>query len=195
MFVIEKTYISPQSLYEDSFKLAAQIFESGFRPNYIVGVWRGGTPVGIVVQELLEYCGVESDHIAIRTSSYDGIGKRSDNVRVHGLGYIVDKINAEDSLLIVDDIYDSGLSVQAVLRELKARCRKNTPNDVRVATLYYKPKNNKTDSQPDFYVHESEEWLVFPHEILGLSHDEIQENKAGLGSMMEKLREWSPAQD
>ncbi|NHO88723.1 hypoxanthine phosphoribosyltransferase [Pseudoteredinibacter isoporae] len=192
---MEKTYISPQSLYEDSFKLAAQIFESGFRPNYIVGVWRGGTPVGIVVQELLEYCGVESDHIAIRTSSYDGIGKRSDNVRVHGLGYIVDKINAEDSLLIVDDIYDSGLSVQAVLRELKARCRKNTPADVRVATLYYKPKNNKTDSQPDFYVHESEEWLVFPHEILGLNHDEIQENKAGLGSMMDKLREWAPAQD
>lgn len=193
--MIEKTYISPQSLYEDSFKLAAQIFESGFRPNYIVGVWRGGTPVGIVVQELLEYCGVESDHIAIRTSSYDGIGKRSDNVRVHGLGYIVDKINAEDSLLIVDDIYDSGLSVQAVLRELKARCRKNTPEDVRVATLYYKPKNNKTDSQPDFYVHESEEWLVFPHEILGLTHDEIQESKPGLGSLMDRLKEWAPAED
>ncbi len=190
--VIEKTYISPQSLYEDSFKLAAQIFESDFRPNYIVGVWRGGTPVGIVVQELLEFCGVESDHIAIRTSSYDGIGKRSDNVRVHGLGYIVDKINSDDRLLIVDDIYDSGLSVQAVLRELKARCRKNTPEDVRVATLYYKPKNNKTDSQPDFYVHESEEWLVFPHEILGLSHEEITNSKPELAGLLGKVNEWAP---
>jgi len=190
--VIEKTYISPQSLYEDSFKLAAQIFESDFRPNYIVGVWRGGTPVGIVVQELLEFCGVESDHIAIRTSSYDGIGKRSDNVRVHGLGYIVDKINSDDRLLIVDDIYDSGLSVQAVLRELKARCRKNTPEDVRVATLYYKPKNNKTDSQPDFYVHESEEWLVFPHEILGLSHEEIANSKPELAGLLDKVKEWAP---
>lgn len=190
--MIEKTYISPQSLYEDSFKLAAQIFESDFRPNYIVGVWRGGTPVGIVVQELLEFCGVESDHIAIRTSSYDGIGKRSDNVRVHGLGYIVDKINADDRLLIVDDIYDSGLSVQAVLRELKARCRKNTPEDVRVATLYYKPKNNKTDSQPDFYVHESEEWLVFPHEILGLSYDEITQSKPELAGLLDKVKDWAP---
>ncbi|WP_363323477.1 phosphoribosyltransferase family protein [uncultured Pseudoteredinibacter sp.] len=190
--MIEKTYISPQSLYEDSFKLAAQIFESDFRPNYIVGVWRGGTPVGIVVQELLEFCGVESDHIAIRTSSYDGIGKRSDNVRVHGLGYIVDKINSDDRLLIVDDIYDSGLSVQAVLRELKARCRKNTPEDVRVATLYYKPKNNKTDSQPDFYVHESEEWLVFPHEILGLSHEEITNSKPELAGLLGKVNEWAP---
>nr|WP_299769908.1 phosphoribosyltransferase family protein [uncultured Pseudoteredinibacter sp.] len=189
---MEKTYISPQSLYEDSFKLAAQIFESDFRPNYIVGVWRGGTPVGIVVQELLEFCGVESDHIAIRTSSYDGIGKRSDNVRVHGLGYIVDKINSDDRLLIVDDIYDSGLSVQAVLRELKARCRKNTPEDVRVATLYYKPKNNKTDSQPDFYVHESEEWLVFPHEILGLSHEEITNSKPELAGLLGKVNEWAP---
>ncbi len=178
--MIEKTYISPESLYEDSFKLAAKIFESGFRPNYIVGVWRGGTPVGIVVQELLEYCGVESDHIAIRTSSYDTIGKRRDTVRVHGLGYIVDKINADDSLLIVDDIYDSGLSVQAVLRELRNRCRKNTPNDVRIATLYYKPKNNQTDSEPDYYIHQSEEWLVFPHEILGLNIEEIKANKEGV---------------
>lgn len=189
--MIEKTYISPQSLYEDSFKLAAQIFESDFRPNYIVGVWRGGTPVGIVVQELLEFCGVESDHIAIRTSSYDGIGKRSDNVRVHGLGYIVDKINSDDRLLIVDDIYDSGLSVQAVLRELKARCRKNTPEDVRVATLYYKPKNNKTSSKPDFYVHESEEWLVFPHEINGLSYEEIASSKPELASLLDKVKAWS----
>lgn len=178
--MIEKTYISPESLYEDSFKLAAKIFESGFRPNYIVGVWRGGTPVGIVVQELLEYCGVESDHIAIRTSSYDTIGKRRDTVRVHGLGYIVDKINADDSLLIVDDIYDSGLSVQAVLRELRNRCRKNTPSDVRIATLYYKPKNNQTDSEPDYYIHQSEEWLVFPHEILGLNIEEIKANKEGV---------------
>ncbi|MCV6626212.1 MAG: phosphoribosyltransferase family protein [Cellvibrionaceae bacterium] len=185
--VIEKTYISPASLYEDSFKLAAQIYASGFRPNYIVGVWRGGTPVGIVVQELLEYCGVESDHIAIRTSSYEGIGKRSDNVRVHGLGYIVDKINAEDSLLIVDDIYDSGMSVQAILRELEARCRKNTPQDVRVATLYFKPKNNLTDSEPDFYQHKTEDWLVFPHEVLGLSEEEIRANKLGMDGLLEQL--------
>ena len=50
--------------------LAWQVYESGFRPDYIVGVWRGGAPIGIAVQEFLDVLGVKSDHIAIRTSSY-----------------------------------------------------------------------------------------------------------------------------
>ena len=52
------------------------MYESGFRPNYIVGVWRGGAPIGIAVQELLDVLGVKSDHIAIRTSSYESMGKQ-----------------------------------------------------------------------------------------------------------------------
>ena len=75
----EKYFISAQQLLDDSFRLGLEILDSDFRPDFIVGVWRGGTPVGIVVQELLDYFGVVSDHIAIRTSSYEGIGKRSHN--------------------------------------------------------------------------------------------------------------------
>ena len=73
----DKQYISAQQLLEDSFRLGARILKSGFRPNFIVGVWRGGSPVGIAVQELLHYFGVDSDHISIRTSSYTGIGERT----------------------------------------------------------------------------------------------------------------------
>jgi len=39
---MNKVFISAQQLLEDSFKLAVQVYESGFRPDYIVGVWRGG---------------------------------------------------------------------------------------------------------------------------------------------------------
>ncbi|WP_369821087.1 phosphoribosyltransferase, partial [Oleiphilus sp. HI0067] len=79
---MEKTFISAQQLLEDSFKLAIQIYESGFRPDYIVGVWRGGAPVGIAVQEMFEVLGVKCDHIAIRTSSYTAIGERAKQVKV-----------------------------------------------------------------------------------------------------------------
>jgi hypoxanthine phosphoribosyltransferase len=41
---IEKTYISANQLLEDSFRLANQVFDSGFRPTHIVGIWRGGAP-------------------------------------------------------------------------------------------------------------------------------------------------------
>ena len=87
---MDKHFISAADLLRDSFLLAEQIYASGFRPNFIVGVWRGGAPVGIAVQEYLEYKGLESDHIAIRTSSYYGIDQQDKDVRVHGLQYIID---------------------------------------------------------------------------------------------------------
>jgi hypothetical protein len=79
--MVEKRFITAQELLEDSFRLGRRVLESGFRPDFIVGVWRGGTPVGIAVQELLEHNGVSSDHIAIRTSSYEGIEKRGKQIR------------------------------------------------------------------------------------------------------------------
>ena len=145
---MNKVYISAQQLLEDSFNLALQVFESGYRPNYIVGVWRGGAPVGIAVQELLHVLGVDADHIAIRTSSYTGIGERGKKVRVHGLNYLIRRVESEDSMLIVDDVHDSGLSIAETIKDLKRACKKNTP-EIRVATPYYKPGNNKTDRVPD----------------------------------------------
>jgi len=185
---MSKVYISAQQLLEDSFELAIQVYESGFRPDFIVGVWRGGAPVGIAVQELMHVFGVESDHIAIRTSSYTGIGERSKTVRVHGLTYLIKRLESEHNLLIVDDVHDSGLSIDHTIVELKKACKKNTPH-IRVATPYYKPKNNKTDRVPDYFVHESDEWLVFPHEIDGLTTDEIRENRPELVHIADRIDE------
>jgi len=185
---MKKVFISADQLIEDSFQLALQIHESGFRPDYIVGVWRGGAPVGIAVQELLHVLGVDSDHIAIRTSSYTGIGERGKEVRVHGLTYLIKRLEAEDSLLIVDDVHDSGLSIEKIIHDLKKACKKNTP-EIRVATPYFKPKNNKTDRTPDYYIHESDEWLVFPHELDGLTSEEIRENRPHIAHLMDKVDE------
>ncbi len=182
-----KIYISAQQLLEDSLELGRQILASDFRPNFIVGVWRGGTPVGIMVQELLDFYGVGTDHISIRTSSYAGMNKRKNNVRVHGLSYLTRKMNEEDSLLIVDDVFDTGLSVKAILDKLRERARKNLPHDVRVATAYFKPGKNRTDFEPDFCAHKTDDWLVFPHEMEGLSKEEIQKNKPHLVPVMESL--------
>ena len=169
----DKHHITAQELLDDSFRLAHRIYDAGFRPNYIVGVWRGGTPVGIAVQELLKYKGVPTDHIAIRTSSYTGIEEQSDEIRVHGLHYIVENVNADDSLLIVDDVFDSGRSINAIIQTIESLSRRNTPETIRVATVYYKPSKSKVDITPDFYIHETDKWLVFPHEIEGLSEAEI----------------------
>lgn len=185
--MIDKHYITAQELLEDSFRLALMILKSGFRPSFIVGVWRGGTPVGIAVQELFDAFGVESDHIAIRTSSYTGIAERNREVRVHGLGYIVDSINANDPLLLVDDVFDTGHSIKAVVDTLRKQARRNTPDDIRIATPWFKPANNETDLVPDYFVHQTDDWLIFPHELDGLTREEVLENKAGLRGLYEEF--------
>jgi len=173
----DKIFIKAQDLLDDSFRLARKIYEDGFRPDYIVGIWRGGTPVGIAIQEALDHLGVKTDHISIRTSSYNGIEDQRDEVRVHGLNYIVDNANAEDSLLIIDDVFDTGRSIQAVIDKIFHDSRRNTPETIRIATVYYKPSKRKADCLPDYFIHETEEWLVFPHELQGLSEEEILEHK------------------
>jgi len=183
---MKKVFISADQLLEDSFQLALNIFESGFRPDYIVGVWRGGAPVGIAVQECLDVLDVKSDHIAIRTSSYTGIGERSKNVRVHGLTYLIKRLEAEDSLLIVDDVHDTGLSIEQIILNIKKACKKNTP-EIRVATPYFKPGNNQTDRIPDYYIHESTEWLVFPHELDGLTTQELKDNRPHIAHIIDQI--------
>ena len=184
---MEKLYIGANELLEDSFKLAWKVFESGYRPNYIVGVWRGGAPVGVAVQELLDILSVPSDHISIRTSYYSSMGKRKDNVQVYGLSYLIEKLESEDSLLIVDDVYDTGKSISQIIIDLQKACKRNTP-EIKVATTFFKPSMNKTDSKPDFYIHETHKWLIFPHELEGLSLGEISLNKPALKDFVKKLK-------
>lgn len=181
---MEKTYITAQSLLEDSFRLAADVFKDGFRPQFIIGIWRGGTPVGIAVQEFYDYKQVQTDHIAVRTSSYYGINQQSKTIKVHGLHYLVENANADDGLLIVDDVFDSGRSIAALVEQTKKLMRLNTPRDIRVATPWYKPSNNKTNIVPDYYVHETNDWLVFPHELSGLTKAEIAEGKTDLAKVL-----------
>lgn len=182
---MEKKLITAQELLEDSFRLAAKVYEDGFRPQFIVGIWRGGAPIGIAVQEYFDYKKVETDHIAVRTSSYYGINQQSKDITVHGLHYIIENANANDGLLIVDDVFDSGRSIKALISQLELLMRNNIPNDIRIACPWYKPKNKQVDITPDYYVHESKEWLVFPHELSGLTPDEIIEGKSDLVNIKE----------
>ena len=183
---MEKHYIRSEDLIQDSFRLAWQVYEDGYRPNYIIGVWRGGAPIGIAVQEFFSVLDVPSDHIAIRTSHYKGIDDRSTEVQVYGLNYIIKQVESDDSLLIVDDVHDTGISIEKIVSDLQSACKKNTP-EIRVATPYFKPSKNKTSRTPDYYLHETDRWLVFPHELDGLSIEEIRANKPEVSDLIEKI--------
>lgn len=174
---MDKIFISAEELLQASFELALHILESDYRPSFIVGVWRGGTPIGIAIQELLDVCGCPTDHFSIRTSSYEHGTKASQNVQVYGLQHLVDTINRKDNLLIVDDTFDSGRSIEAIITHLQKKSRRNTPQNIKVATIYYKPTLNTTNRTPDFFIYKTDRWIVFPHELHGCTLEEIHKYK------------------
>lgn len=182
--MVKKQYLSAQGLLEDSFRLGAQVLNSGFRPTFMIAVWRGGVPIGTAVQEFLDYHGVPTNNIAIRTASYSGIDQQSREVSVLGLDYLIKHITHEDALLIVDDVFDTGRSIEAIVKELRQRARLNAPKDIRVAVPYYKPDRNETDRTPDYFLHETDAWLKYPHSLEGLSVAEIRENRPELYAVL-----------
>jgi hypoxanthine phosphoribosyltransferase len=188
---MDKLYIGADDLLRDSFQLAAMIHDSGFRPDFLVGLWRGGSAVGIAVQEGLEYFGIKTDHIAIRTSysgahRYTEMVSKADQIRVHGLQYLLETLCSHHSMLIVDDVYSTGSSVRAVIDQLARKTRRNLPQDIRTGTVWYRP-SERTLCAPDYYVHETSDWLVLPYEMSGLSLDELRENRPELADIFDRL--------
>ena len=187
---MDKQFITEEDLMLDGFRLGVKVFESGFRPTFIVGLWRGGAPVGIVVQECLQTLGVNTDHIAVRTSNKQGPdGKRV--IRVHGTQYLLEKLNADDQLLIVDDACSTGRSVHAVIERLRLRTRRNMPREVRIAVPWYRPAPGP-NPPPDFFLYQVEHELVFPYEVSDITDQEIAEHKPFLVPLLAETGPGTP---
>jgi hypoxanthine phosphoribosyltransferase len=172
---IKKRFISPDELRLKSFQLGKQISDKLQNSNetkekvYVVGLWRGGSFIACCVDEFLQRKGFKTDCVAVRTSRYCGIGQEKSDIQVHSLGYLRHNVKENDRVILVDDVWDSGTSIQEVkktLADLKA--------NVQIAVVFFKPMKNKfPNDSPMFFVEESDEWLCFPHELEGLDDDEI----------------------
>jgi hypoxanthine phosphoribosyltransferase len=189
---MKKKFLDEQTLILDSFKLGVNIFESGFRPTFIVGLWRGGSSVGIYVQECLQTLGVKTNHLSLRTSYrgqpyyHEMANAPVADIRIHGTRYLLENLNADDSLLIVDDVFSTGKNIEALIQRLSSRLKRNMPKEVRIATLWQRPSYKAVDIKPDFILHQTEDWLVFPYEMSGLTLDEIRQHKPFLMPLIEE---------
>lgn len=167
-------------VYDSCLQLADKIKKSGFKPEVIVGVARGGWIPARILSDLLCNTYVAS----MRVEFYKDIAETAKRP------VISQQVSASvvgKRVLVVDDVADTGESLAAVRRDLLAR----KALEVKIATLHYKPKSIL---RPDFYVSETSAWIVYPHERYefvrsrvarlmseGRSKDEAKEELARIG--------------
>lgn len=174
----DKLFLSSNALLNDSVTLALKILESGQIPDLLAGIWRGGAPVAIAIHETLRACGHDLPHTVIRAASYDSIDKQGE-ISLAGLDSLHQDFPDVNSILLVDDVFDTGRTLQAIVDNLAKR----SLTSVSVATPWYKPARRCVKLKPDFWLHETDRWLVFPHELCGLQPDELNTGKHGLSEV------------
>lgn len=173
-------YLSASDYQMDMWRLAASIRSAGWKPDLLVALWRGGAPVGISVHEFLKATGWAIEHIPLKAVSYSAIGhNEGDVVFTHG-ELVFGMLKPGDKVLVVDDVFDTGKTAAAVKAKIDA-----AGAEMRMACVYWKPEKNTTDLKPDYFVRDAGlDWLVFPHEIDGLSDAEIAEKNPTLAKLI-----------
>jgi hypoxanthine phosphoribosyltransferase len=129
---------------------AEKIRRSGFKPDIIVGVTRGGWVPARVLSDLLEIHVL----VTVRVEFYLGVAETlNEPVMTQGVSAVV----AGKKVLVVDDVADTGKS----LRLVREHIRQQGAAELRIATVYRKPFSIIAH---DYYEKETRRWVVFPWE-------------------------------
>src|SRR5512133_1133459 len=162
-------HVDPEEFLIDSFLLGKKIYQSGFRPKHAISLWRGGTPVGLGVDAFFRSRGLRLNHTTIATDSYRGIAQQAE-VIVKNLEHLVSVVCPEDGLLIIDDVYESGHTIQRVVELLRQMARANTPERIVAGVVHHKPDRQQYNELPVVAVREiaADVWIDYPHELADL---------------------------
>lgn len=184
---MNKEFISFETVRNNSLRLAHSIYEGGFEPDVIYVSLRGGAYIGNVMSEYFKVVHKGRRPVfyaAVVARSYTGIRKQ-DLVMVDGWTYSPEYLRSGDKVLLIDDIFDSGNTINHLVDVI---LRKGLPReDVKVAVHDYKIRTYRPDDHPvhpDYYCRkhvierpEDDTWIHYmSHELVGLAKDEITQN-------------------
>ncbi|MCW7754334.1 phosphoribosyltransferase [Desulfobotulus sp. H1] len=170
-----KVYISAGQMEQDCWAFAKDLFRKGLNFDLFVGVTRGGAQVSIYMQEVFSVLtGKMKGYATIQARSYEGFFDARNNVEVDNVESVIRHVKPGIRILVIDDIFDRGKTFEAVK---DAIIRELPYPDVHLslAALYYKPENSQVSIRPDYFyrIFASRDWLVLPHELDGLTRDEM----------------------
>jgi hypothetical protein len=131
--------------------------------------------VAVALHEALHFHGIRAAHMPLTTRLYSGIEQREATLLIEGLERLQPMLVAPTRILLVDDVWDTGITLSGVYEAVIAL--PGATREIRTATVWFKPGRNRVNGAPDYRVRESDEWLVFPHELEGIGLDELREHR------------------
>lgn len=151
MRIIEKYKVASwNKIYKMLLNLYGKICSSEFKPDFIVGVMRGGLIPARILSDLLE----NPNLTTIRTECYSSFNVKKEPMLTRPL---LETVN-EKTILIIDDIADTGRSLTLIVKHIMHQ----NASEIKTATLFYKPWSI---IKPNYFEEETRQWVVFPWDI------------------------------
>ena len=174
-----KSYLDPREYLRDTWRLARMVMDSGWQPDVLIALWRGGAAPGVAVHEFYAYHGIRLRHMPVKCSSYTGIEENEGKVEFSCADETFSRLAPGTKVLVVDDVFDTGKTAVAIKAKMEA-----LGVEMRLACVYWKPGKNTSDLSPDYCAKKLDDsWIVFPHEMEGLTVEEIAKKDAVLAEI------------
>ncbi|MBN2875273.1 MAG: phosphoribosyltransferase [Spirochaetales bacterium] len=184
---MSKEFISYNQVRNNALKLAYRIHQDGFVPDIIYVSLRGGAYLGNVMSEYFKAIRKDARPVfyaAVVARSYLDV-REHDKVRVDGWTYSPEYLRNGDKVLLVDDIYDTGRTIDHLASII---LEKGIPrNDLKIAVHDYKIVGYRGEQpaiKPDYWCRlhdiknpDDDRWIHYmSHELVGLTEAELKEH-------------------
>ena len=155
-----KRYISEQEMKTGVLDIVSQMYSDDWRPDYIVGVTRGGLIPAVMMSH---YTGVKMHTLDVRL-------RDADHSPEHAV-WMAEEAGADKRILIIDDINDTGETFKWIVKDWE---ESNPPadwldiwgNTVRFATIIDNAPSKFDVDYTSIEINKAEDpaWIVFPFE-------------------------------
>lgn len=182
---MNKIFLPYTIVRNNAIKLAHKIYTDGFIPDVIYVPLRGGAYLGNIISEYFKIVQKGKRPVfyaAIVARSYNDVMDNS-NVKVDGWTYDPKYLRSGDKILFIDDIFDSGKTINYLVNIILAEGIKR--EDIKIAVHDYKAFSSSSENlpiHPDYYCKkhiienkEQDIWIHYmSHELQGLTPDELE---------------------
>lgn len=183
-----KEFLPYETVRNDALKLAYRMYhDDGFVPDVIYCSLRGGAYMANVISEYYKIVRKNFRPVlyaAVVARSYSGVRESSQKVYVDGWTYPPENLRPGDEIMLVDDIFDTGQTINALVQILLDRGlpRENIKvvvHDYKSFTFRARPR-----IEPDYWCRkfeitkpEEDRWIHYmSHELVGLSAKDLEEH-------------------